>query len=314
MKIRTYQPGDEEAQASVYNQAAAGHPRFKPATTVEVRRRCQARDFDPAASFYAAAGSEVIGYATFQKNGRVSYPWCRPGREDAAEPLFQRVLQTMAGRGHKSAFAAYRPDWPAVHDFFTAHGFRRAREMVNYVLDIIDMPTPPARPSSTITPMQPADVPAVLALAPNLIRAATAEELERHLFHNPYFGPEAAFVLRGRTAGEPLAAGLFVENPDYSDPKQVDANMPCFRLGAFGTEGLSTKRIHGMFSFVTRPDQSVSSLGLDLVGHAAFRLQKSDLGTFAAQVASDVPHLARFYQQHFTRQGSFPVFVRDLSH
>ena len=34
----------------------------------------------------------------FQKNGRVSYPWCRPGHEQCAEPLFERVIQTMQQR------------------------------------------------------------------------------------------------------------------------------------------------------------------------------------------------------------------------
>ena len=33
----------------------------------------------------------------------------------------------------------------------------------------------------------------------------------------------------------------------------------------------------------------------------------------AAQVASDAPHLMRFYKQYFRRQGSFPVFERPLS-
>jgi hypothetical protein len=33
---------------------------------------------------------------------------------------------------------------------------------------------------------------------------------------------------------------------------------------------------------------------------------------FAAQVASNVPHLLRFYQNYFRRQGSFPVYERAL--
>src|SRR5262249_49651695 len=102
----------------------------------------------------------------------------------------------------------------------------------------------------------------------------------------------------------------------YADPRQVDPNMPCFRLGAFGTEGMTTKRINGMFSFLARADQNLNPPALDLVGHAAFRLSKSDVGAFAAQVPSDPPHLVRFYQGHFQREGSFPIFAKevDISH
>ena len=48
------------------------------------------------------------------------------------------------------------------------------------------------------------------------------------------------------------------------------------------------------------------------MGHAAYRLQQSDLDCLAAQVPSDVPHLLRFYQHLFRRQGSFPILERTL--
>jgi hypothetical protein len=314
VEIRTYQPGDEAGQVAVYNQAAARFPKFKPATTVEVRRRCQARDFDPSTWFYVADGPEVVAYATFHPhNGRVSYPWFLPGFERVAEPLFQRVLEPMRSRKMTTAFTAYRSDWTAVHEFFLKRGFRPVREMVNFVLDIVEMPTPPARPSNTITPLQPEDIPALQAMAANVLRKRSAADLERYLFHNPYFSADALYVLRARTGSEPLAVGLFIEEPTYADPKQLDAQMPCFRLGAFGTEGMTTKRINGMFSFVTAEQKLTGSLALDLVGHAAFRLQKSDLGTIAAQVPADVPHLLNFYERNFKRQGSFPVLERDLT-
>jgi hypothetical protein len=298
---------------AIYNEAAAGLPKFKPATTIEVRRRSQAREFDPGACFYAEDAGMVVAYATFQKNGRVGYPWCRPGHERLAEPLFHHVLEVMKQRGYRAIFTAYRADWTQVHRFFLDHGFRPVREMINYILDLSDMPTPPARLSSTITPLQPGDIPAVVKMAPNVLRVNTADHLERHLLHNPYFGAEAVFALRDRTGGEPVAVGILIEQAAYADPKLVDANMPCYRMGAFGTEGMATKRINGMFSFLAPEGKSVSHLGLDLVGYAAFRMQKSDLETFAAQVASDVPYLARFYQSYFRRQGSFPVFAKELT-
>jgi hypothetical protein len=310
--IRNYRPGDEEVQVAIYNEAAGALPKFKLAQVNDVRRRTQARDFDPSACFYAVEGSQVVGYATFQPNGRVNYPWCRPGHEAAAEPLFQRVWQALKSRNIKMAFAAYREDWPSVREFFQHHGFRQARDMTNYVLDLADMPTPSAKPRNLIAPLQGEDLPFIMRLGAGVLRVSTEAELEKHLFHNPCFPPEAVFVLRARSGTEPLAVGLFIEDPAYADPKQVDANMPCFRLGAFGTEGMTTKRINGLFSFLAREDPSLNSLGLDLVGHAAFRLSRSDIGTFAAQVPSDAPHLVRFYQSHFKRQGSFPIFAKEV--
>jgi hypothetical protein len=174
------------------------------------------------------------------------------------------------------------------------------------------MPTPSARPGTTTGPLRREDLPAVLALAPGVLRTRTAAELEAHLFRNPYFPADASFAFRSRADGAPLAVGLLVVNPAYAEPTQTDAAMPCFRLGAFGTEGLTTKRINGMFSFLTADTRDVSLLGLDLLGYAAFLLRDTDVETFAAQVPSDAPHLLRFYTQYFRRQGSFPVLERAL--
>src|SRR3954447_4787931 len=111
MSIRTYQPGDDVAQVSLYNEAAGALPRFKPATIDEVRRRCRAADFDPATRFFATADGRAVGYVTFQPNGRVSFPWCRRGHEHLAEPLLGHALEAMRRRDLKRAFAAYRGDW-----------------------------------------------------------------------------------------------------------------------------------------------------------------------------------------------------------
>jgi hypothetical protein len=312
--IRTFQPGDEAAQVAIYNEAAAALPKFKAATLQEVQRRTRARDFDPAMRFYAIEGGKPVGYALFNANGRVSYPWCLSGHEDQADALFAHVLDAMVRRKMPLAFAAYRGDWQPVCDFFGRHGFGLAREMVNFLLDVIDMPTAPARMSSTVSPLRREDVPAILQLAPEALRVRTAEGLEEHLFRNPYFGPEALFTLRSRTNDSLVAVGILIQEPTYADPKQVDPAMPCFRLGAFGTEGMQAKRIRGMFSFLTHRDQQVGAVGLDLLGHAAMRLSQSDdIHTLAAQVPSDVPHLLRFYERNFRKQASFPVFERTLT-
>jgi hypothetical protein len=313
MPIRTFQPGDEAAQVQVYNEAAAGLPKFKPASVEEVRRRTKAADFDPETRFYAIEADQPVGYMAFQANGRVSFPWCRNGYEHCAAELCRTALQAMRARGLPLAFAAYRGDWPAQKDYFLSQGFRQAREMVNFVVDVADLPTPAASATQSVTPLRTEDVGGLFALAPQALRVRSAAELDRHLLHNPYFSADAIYVLHSRSPAQPiLGAGVLVENPTYADPRQVDAAMPCFRLGAFGTEGMTTKRINGLFSFLMAPGTNVTSLALDLLGQAFFRLRNSDLGTLAAQVPSDVPHLLRFYQQFFQRQGSFPVFELAL--
>ncbi|MFL5245492.1 MAG: GNAT family N-acetyltransferase [Gemmataceae bacterium] len=312
MSLRTFQPGDEAAKVSIYNEAAADLPKFKPATLDEVRRRCLAKEFDKSSILLAFEGNQAVGYASFSANGRVSYPWCRKGHESMAEPLLQAVFDAMKERGLATAFAAYRSDWPAVKDFFLAHGFSQAREMVNYILDLAEMPTPAAMPGSAMSSLSPDDLSDVMALAPLAIRVESRDALEKHLLQNVYFKASDVFVLRDRTTKKALGVGLLIENAAYGDPRAVDSNMPCFRLGAFGTEGMAVKRINGMFSFLVKPDRDANRLGLELMGHAARRLDASDVATFAAQVPTDVPHLARFYHQYFRRQGSFPVFERRL--
>lgn len=312
MAIRVYRPGDEAAQVSIYNEAAGALPKFKPATLDELRRRFVAADFDATTRYYAEVNGRVVGYAGFHRNGRVSFPWCRKGHEDQAEALFLAVLAALREQGTRTAFAAYRGDWPAQCEFFTTRGFRLAREMVNFVIDLADMPTPAAIAPSNFSPLLPGDVPAILGLCPQALRVHATDDLERHLLHNSYFKPDSAFVLRGRTDDAPLAVGLVVSTAGYADPKQLDSDMPCFRLGAFGTEGMSVKRVNGLFSFLTRPGKDANPLALSLMSEAAFRLRDTDLECLAAQAPSDVPHLLRFYQQFFRRQGAFPVFERDL--
>jgi hypothetical protein len=313
MTIRTFMAGDDAAQVSIYNEAAADLPKFKPATLDEVRRRLRGPDFDPGTRFFAVEGGRPVGYAAYHANGRVSFPWCRKGRENCAEELLTAVMQSMRERGLPAAFAAYRADWPAQRDFFLKHGFTQTREMVNFVMELTDMPTPSARSAIAIEPLTPADLPAVHSLAPAVFRARDVAELGRHLLHNPYFPPKAAHVLRSRSDGGLAGLCILVENPAYANPHEIDAAMPCFRLGAVGAEGMQTKRVNGLFSFAAAEGSDLSRIGLDLLGHAALRLQEGEASCLAAQVPSDAIHLHRFYKQYFRLQGSFPIFERLLS-
>jgi hypothetical protein len=97
--IRVHRPGDDAAQVGIYNEAAAELPGFKPAGLDEVRRRGRDPVCDPKGRFLALEGDRPMGYATFQTNGRLSFPWCRKGHEALAEPLLDRVLKTMKARG-----------------------------------------------------------------------------------------------------------------------------------------------------------------------------------------------------------------------
>ena len=315
MTLRNFQTGDELTQIDIYNRSAAALPKFKPATLAEVQRRTKSRDFDPSTRIYGEIQGKVVGYATFDKDGRVGFPWTLPGHEHLREPLFEAQIAAVQKAGIGKIFAAYREDWPGVHDFFLKHGFHKARDMVNFAVDLVDMPTPAAMPSTSFTDLEPQDVPALLDLAPEVLHTQKVDVLTNYLFKNPVFSRRTdLFTLRTRGGKEPVAVGILVADPGYADPNLVDASMPCFRLGAFGTEGTNTKRIKGLFSFLARQDRSLNHLGMDLLGQASYRLRDTDdIETLAAQVPSDAPGLLNFYSRNFHRQGSFPIFERVIA-
>ncbi len=314
MNIRIFQPGDEHAQLKLYNAGASTFPKFKPASLIEIQRRVQARDFDAGTRFYGEDGGEVVAYCTFQANGRISYPWHSPGHQADADAILAYVIGAMKQRGMPSAFASYRKDWPTINQYFEAHGFKLAREMVNYLLDIENLPTASARVGNMVTTATDDDFPAIFALDPSVFRVPNADALKQAIWKNPYFDPRSVFVLRNRSDGTPIAAGLFIINSQYADPRVLDADMPCFRLGAFGTEGMTAKRVKGMFSFVAKPERNLFSIGMDMLGHASSLLGSDDeIMCYTAQVATDATALHAFYQRLFVRQGSFPVYELTLA-
>ena len=89
--------------------------------------------------------------------------------------------------------------------------------------------------------------------------------------------------------------------------------MPCFRLGAFGTEGLTHKRINGLFSFLAADTRDLTAARRWTCWPTRRTVVADiDVETFAAQVPSDAAHLVRFYKSLFRRQGSFPILSREL--
>ena len=310
MNIRVYQPGDEVAQVAIFNTAAASLPGYKPATVEEQLRRIRALGFKPESRLYAIEGNEIKGYITFQDQGRISFPWTLPGQESLREPLLNALLEQVKSQGISRLFTAYRGDWSSVLEFFQQHGFRKSREMVNFVQKLTELPTMVTRRGISPTALKREEIPLMVAMVPNLFRLSGVE-LEKYLLSNPLFSNESTIVLR-KADGSPQAVGLFILNEQYADPPKLDPLAPCFRLGAFGTEGMSTKRINGMFSFCAAPTRDAHPLGLDLLWCAIQRLDESNLDSLAAQVPSDVPHLLGFYDKYFRRQASFPILEREV--
>ncbi len=312
MTVRTFQPGDERTQAALYNGAAFALPGFKPATEDDVRRRTRARGFDPESRFYAVENDQVVGYCILEADqGRIGYPWCRKGYEAAAEELFAAALAAARERGLRKLFTAYRKDWDAVLEFFAARGFQKARDVVNYFTDPVDLPTVADRGSRAVRRLTRADIPALAALGRGVIRVPD-EELERHVFSSPYFPAEAFLVVDGPNNTGPVAVGVGLDNPNWADVKKVDPLAPCFRMGAFGTEGLNSKRVNGLFSYVARPDHALPA-GLALLAEVSEELTEGSVAALAAQCPTDAPHLINFYARYFKEQGRFPVLERELT-
>jgi hypothetical protein len=311
MPIRLYQPGDEHSQARIYNAAAGSLPGFKPATAEEINRRTRSADPDQGSRFYATQNGEVVGYAVFGSNGRLSYPWCLPGSETLREPLLEAVLTEMSKRGLRETWAAYRGDWTPVLEFLRQHDFSQLRMMINYVAKREQLPDrDPDRPDRHIARLEASDLPQLMALAPDLFCDVLPRDLERFYWHHPFYNfPESLFAWKnGR--GEILGVWLLVASDQFADPTKIDAAMPCFRLGAFGTERQRHKRVDGLFSCVFA---DASEAGAMLA--AALRAQANRrMPTYlAAQAPSDSPALCTWYDNFFARQGSFPILSRRLS-
>lgn len=308
MTIRHFESGDERTQAALYNGAAFALPGFKPATEDDVRRRTRARGFDPETRFYAVESGQVVGYCVLEpEQGRVGFPWCRKGFEATAGELYDAALAAARRRGVPRLFAAYRRDWERVLQFFVDRGYHKARDVVNYMADPVDLPTIASRGgASPIRRLTPADLPALAAMGQGLIRGSVAD-LERHVFSSPYFPAEAFRVVDGANDAGPVAVGVGLDNPNWPDAKKVDPLAPCFRMGAFGTEGLNAKRVNGLFSYVVSKPEHALPAGLALLADISQELTEGSVHTLAAQCPTDAPHLIGFYTRYFKEQGRFPV-------
>jgi len=311
LKIRTFQPNDEVAQVEIYNAAVAALPGHKLATVADIRKRTSAPGFDPGTRFYAVAGSKVVGYCTLEPaQGRVSYPWCLSGFESVGSELMDAVVMAALSRGLNTLFAAYRRDWAPVIQFFTEHDFIHTRDIINYWNSAGDSPTV-LNASEMAEPLKPTDIPAVAAMGKGLLRLPE-EKLEKYFFANPNFSPSSVIVLRSKGTGVPYAVAIGLENPDYPDVRKIDPLAPCFRFGAFGTEGLNTKRVNGLFSLLVAEPGKAITAGLTLLATLTEEMTEGSVTTLAAQCPSDVKHLVLFYSRYFKEQGRFPILEKRL--
>ncbi|HEX4609602.1 MAG TPA: hypothetical protein VH092_15490, partial [Urbifossiella sp.] len=310
--VRTFQPGDERTQATLFNGVAFTLPGFKPATEDDVKHRTRARGFDPGTRFYAVADGHVVGYCILEPGqGRIGFPWCRKGYESAAGDLFAAALAAARERKVSKLFTAYRRDWDAVLGFFTDRGFQKVRDMVNYSADPVDLPTIANRGPSPVRRLTRADLPALVAMGRGVVRVSDAA-LERHVFASPYFPAEAFWVVDGAHDVGPVAIGVGLDNPNWPDVKKVDPLAPCFRMAAFGTEGLNAKRVNGLFSYLVIKPEHALPAGLALLAELSQELTEGSVTSLAAQCPTDAPHLLGFYTRYFKEQGRFPILELTL--
>lgn len=311
VNIRPFQSGDERTQAALFNAAAFALPGFKPALEADVQKRVRARGFDPSSRFYAEENGQIVGYCVLEPaQGRISYPWVKKGFEAAGATLFEAALTAARERGLTKLFAAYRKDWDPVLQFFEANGFAKVRDIVNLATSPLDLPTIANRGGLPIRPLKPSDIPALAEMGRGFIRLPLAK-LESYYFSNPYFPVEAYRVMEDRN-NEAIAIGIGLESPTWADAKKVDSLAPCFRMGAFGTEGLNTKRVNGLFSYiVSKPEHSLPA-GLALLNEATQEMTEGSVSTICAQCPTDQPHLLNFYGRYFKEQGRFPVLEKAL--
>ncbi len=309
MTIRPYRRGDEEAQARIYNAGAGTMPGYQPAKPGDIARRDRSGDTDPSSRFYAEEDGEVVGYAIANPSGRISYPWCLPVATQCQVPLLEAVLAAMRERGLAEAWAAYRADWEPVLVFFHQHGFMPTRLMINYVAELSRLPHAAVPLGRVVALMERGQLAEIRAMGAGVFPEESFEGLDEFYWGNPYFAPESLFVLKEDADGRILGAAQVIDNPEYADPTKLDAAMPCFRLGALGTERERHKRVRGMFSclFADEPAGEV------LLAEAVRRMERAGLTHVAAQVSSTPSRLTHFYDRFFTRQGSFPILSRCLS-
>ena len=155
------------------------------------------------------------------------------------------------------------------------------------------------------------DLAQLAAVAPRFFSGIEPHSLEAFFWENPHYNfSESLFSLKERRTGRVLGACLLVISDRFADPGKIDAAMPCFRLGAFGTERERHKRVNGLFSCVFADEAEGELL---LAAPDWERARRAGLTHVATQAPSDAVALCAFYDRIFQRQGAFPILSRLIS-
>lgn len=307
MQIRDYQPGDETAQVAIYNAAASGFPAFKPASVEEVGRRYGNPNGEPRFRLYAVENGQVVGYVAANANGRMSYPWCLPEWQSLREPLLLQLLKTLRAQGWRETYVAYRADWTPILNFMKHLGFEHRRDVVNYVAPVERLATAlAAQPRLKTMSFREKNVGRLAETGKGVLGSQDPQLLSAFYLQNPYLRAEDVFV--AVQGDQETGFGVTIRNEAYADPTQINPQMPCFRLGAFGTETERHKRVQGMVSVLP----GTTTIGAALLAEAVRRLQAAGIRQAAAKAPSDRPELIALYDRYFDRQGAFPILVKGL--
>lgn len=301
---------DAESETRIYNAAASRLPGFVPVSAEEIRRGPTGRNQSQTFRLYADDDGAVVAYLTFETSGRIHVPWCMPGHEKMAHVLLTSALHALDQRKVRRAIATCRADWVDQIEFFEDHEFDHMRDMVNFTQSIGDLPTMFQRPGLDVGMLRRDDIDAIGRIVPGLLQLK-GSELANYFFGNGGFPADAFYVLR--KDGAIRGVGLLIDDASFAKVENLDAHAPVFRLGAFGTESLPSKRVNGLFSFLAAPGKEANLIGQDLLWYGTSRMESNTFETLAAQVPSDAPHLLNFYQRYFREQARFPVLELTIS-
>ena len=178
MPIRSYQTGDEHAQAGSTTRPPEFLPAFKPSTPEEIARRYKPADPDSTTRYYAIENGEVVGYAVFGSNGRVSYPWCLPGAEHPRASARNGPRRRCKSRDCPRPGPLIEATGSPVLDFLREHGFHRQADDDQLRRRGVATPRTDRLPSNRlIEPLKQEDLPQLIALEPGLFAGVNGQEL-----------------------------------------------------------------------------------------------------------------------------------------
>ena len=128
MPIPTYQPGDEQAQARIYNTVACPLPGFKPTSAEEIWLGAAIRPWTPSRRPSSTRSRTVRWSATSFSipTAASAIPGVLRSTRRCQTPCW-RSAGAMSTRRYAEAWTTYRADWSPVLEYFQEHGFVPSR-------------------------------------------------------------------------------------------------------------------------------------------------------------------------------------------